>query len=470
MRLLSRDSPLSLPWTTLRLAGRYLLPLAACFAAGQAVRWGVIWLGVAIGHGSGATKQLHVAGVLTLLVVLVLVSVTVPILMLYSVRRGIAGHDSADDGFVTVLSRAVMPFVIIYFAWGMLTADAGAFSRADVEQNADKFYTQPLTTDPSMNPGGLLLGISFVVALVIAVGSYYLRAVFEMLSNRRDNRAFPMIAAFFETAFNVFGLMSIVQIVGTGSTWVTERHIWTVLTDFFTSVSDAIPGWNAFWGMVADVWPNLVGAVILPLLWLTLASAVYGRELFDERETAHGTRMERLYDRYDSMTVFNRWMLDHVATSFRERWAPIGGAFRLAFRAGAVAVGVFCVLYIGIDAVTQLAARGVVQLIGWQQDQAVWGPIMVPIDFVRDLLRTVLQMCLLAAMFDLAVHHERRRTAARAAASTHVEAGVSAGTPEPALAPPSSGHPYRQAPVSAGRPEEPDWRRPSAPGHEARPW
>lgn len=462
MRAFSVDSPLRLPWTTLRLAGRYLLPLAACFAAGQALRWGIIWLGVTIGPGDKSSHQWHVAATLTLLVLLVMVTVTVPILMLYSVRRGIIGEEHDEDPLISVISRSILPFVIIYFAWGMLTEDAAAFARADLERNAEKYYTQPMQTDPSLNPGGLLLGIGFVAALVIAIACYYIRAAFEMLAKRRDNRAFPMIAAFFETGFNVFGLMSIAQIVTHGGAWLTERHIWTVLSDFFTAVGNAIPGWNAFWGMVADMSPNLVGAVILPLLWLTLASAVYGRELFNERETARGTRLEQAYERYESLSAFHRWSLDHIALSFRERWAPISGAFRLALRAGAIAVGVFCLCYIGIDAVTQLAARGVVQLIGWQQDQAVWGPIMVPIEFVRDMLRTVLQLCLLAAMFDLAVRHERRWLAERAEKRSGA-AAVSAGTPVPVPGPPSSDRPSLQAPVSAAPPAAPSRPHSSAP-------
>jgi len=427
MRVFSRDSSLLLPWTTLRLAGRYFLPLAAIFAAGQAVRWGIIRLGVLIGPGDESTHQWHVAGTMTLLTFLVLASALVPILMLYSVRHGILGEEMNEDPIADALGRAMLPFVIIYFSWGMITDDAAAFSRADLEQNADKYYTDP-GIDPSLNPGGLLLGISFTVSLIVAVASYFIRALLEFLANRRSNRAYPILASVFEAAFNVFGLMSIAQILMAVGTWIHERHIWTVLSDFFAGLGDVMPGWTAFWGMFADAWPNFSGAVILSLMWLAIASAVYGRTLLDERETARGTRLERMYDKYDQLSPLRRWGLDHIMLSYREQWAPITGAVRLGLRAGALAVGLFCLLFVGIDNLTQLAARGVIQLIGWQQDQAAWGPIVVPIEFVRDLLRNVLQMCLLAAMFDLAVRHERRRAAERAEAAG---APVSAGTPAP---------------------------------------
>ncbi|HEY3686407.1 MAG TPA: hypothetical protein VGL93_25460 [Streptosporangiaceae bacterium] len=440
MRLLSADSPVRLPWTTLRLAGRYILPLATWFAVGQALHWLIIWFGVTIGHGG--MHQLRVVAVLALLVVLAMVTVTVPILMLHSMRHGVsATQDKTEvDGLATVISRSMLPFVIIYFAWGMIRDDASAFSRRDIEQNWTQFYT-------SLHPeaGMIFFGLGFGVSLAIAIGCYYIRAACEMLANRRDNRVFPMVAAFFETGFNVFGLFSIVQVVTSGKNWFTERHVWSAITQFVTSLGDAIPGWDAFWGMVADAWPNFTDAVMLPLLWLTLASVVYGRELFDERETARGTRLERLYAKYDSLSSFQRWMLDHVLTSFRERWAPITGAVRLAMRAGGPAVGVFCLCYVAIDVLTALGARGVVELIGYQRDIAVWGPIMVPITFVRDMLRTVLQTGLLAAMFDLAVRHEKRRLAAAAE--------VSAGTPEPGPSPLASGYPTGSpAPASAAPP------------------
>lgn len=465
MRAFSAESPLSLPWTTVRLAGRYLLPLAACFAAGQAARWAIIWLGVTIGPGDKSTHQWHVAATLTLLVLLVMVTVTVPILMLHVVRRGILDGEMEDQGIITALSRSIFPFVIIYFAWNMLSADAAEFARADIEANASKYYTQPFTGDPSLNPGGLLLGIGFVTALIIAIVSYYIRATFEFLANRKDNRAFPIIAAFFEAAFNVFGLMSIVQAVQAAGQWWSERHVATMLDGFWSSLLHA-PGISAFLGMLGDIQPNLIGGVFLPLLWLTIAAAVYGRGLYAEGEAARGTRLQGLADKVDAGSNFRRWAMAHVGTSRREQWVPIGGAFRMALRAGAVAVGVFCLCFIGADTLTQLAARGVVQLIGWQQDQAVWGPIMVPIEFVRDLLRTVLQMCLLAAMFDLAVRHERRREAEAAAAAPE----VSAGTPAPAPGSPASGRLSPQAAASGAPPASPDRPRPSAPEPGAPPY
>jgi len=464
MRVFSAESPLSLPWTTLRLAGRYFLPLAACFAGGQALRWAVIWLGVTIGPGDKSSHQWHVAATLTLLVLLVMLTVTVPILMLHSVRRGILDGELEDRGIITSLSRSIFPFVIIYFAWNMIGTDAAEFARADIEQNASRYYTQPFQTDPSLNPGGLLLGIGFLLALIIAIASYYIRATFEYLANRKENRAYPIIAAFFEAAFNVFGLMSIVQALNAAANWWQERRVGAMAGDLWSSLLQA-PVISSFLNMMGDVWPNLIGGVFLPLLWLTIAAAVYGRGLHEEGEAARGTRLQKLTDRVDAASNFRRWAVAHVGTSRREQWVPIGGAFRMALRAGAIAVGVFCLCFIGIDAVTQLAARGVVQLIGWQQDQAVWGPIMVPIEFVRDLLRTVLQMCLLAAMFDLAVRHERRREAEAAA-----PAPVSAGTPAPVPGPPASDRPSPQAAASAAPPAAPYPPRSSERGPEAPPW
>lgn len=460
MRVFSVDSPLRLPWTTLRLAGRYILPLAACFAGGQAARWAIIRLGVIIGPGDKSSHQWHVAATLTLLVLLVMVTVTVPILMLHSVRRGILDGEMEDHGIITALSRSIFPFVIIYFAWNMLATDAAEFSRADIEQNASKYYTQAFQDDPSLNPGGLLLGIGFTTSLIIAIGSYYIRATFEFLANRRENRAYPIIAAFFEAGFNVFGLMSIVVAVEKAVDWWQERHAATVLDGFWTSLEAHVPGWGAFVDMLGDTWPNLKGGVFLPLLWLTIAAAVYGRGLYEEGEAARGTRLQRLTDRVGSASTFRRWAVAHIGTTRREQWVPVGAAFRMALRAGAIAVGVFCLCFIGVDALTELAARGVVQLIGWQQDQAVWGPIMVPIEFVRDLLRTILQMCLLAAMYDLAVRHERRRQAAAEAAMPFP---VSAGTPAPAPGALSSGRPTPRGAVSAAPPAAPARPRSSAP-------
>lgn len=417
-----RPNPIALPWTTLRLAGRYAVPLIAWYAFGQAARYGIIELGSSIVHGDH--QQVRSALGLILLTVLALLTIAVPIAMLHSVRRGLATLRGDTTTFTTALARAMFPFVVIYFSWGFLVSDARVFERADLLKHISEMYKGPGST-----AGQGLLQIGLPVALAIAVGCYFIRAYFEYLANRRDRRSFPLLAAYFEAAFNIFGLFSVFDLVSNASGWVGDRSVWVSASNAI----DSLPGWGTFWTQAGDLWGVGKDAVILPLLWLTVAALVYGRQTSDEAEIAKGTRMSGLYRRLEEMSPFKRWLVDHVYTGRREQWAPIIGAARLALTAGTAAVGMLCFCYVGIDAATQLGWRGAVELIGPQNPPSRWGPMLVPLDFARDMVKTVLQMCLLAATFDLAVRHERARAAERGTAPS-AERGdpLSARTTTPA--------------------------------------
>lgn len=221
---LQRPNPLLLPWTTLRLAGRYAVPLIAWYAFGQAARYGILQLGASVVHGDH--QQLRAAAGLTLLTLLALLTIAVPIAMLHSLRRGLATLRGDTTTFTTALARAMLPFVIIYFSWGFLVEDARLFERADLLKHISEMYEGPGST-----AGQGLLQISVPVALAIAVGSYFVRAYFEFLANRRQRRAYPLLAGYFETAFNVFGLFSVVILFGELSGWIADRAIWVDVSD-----------------------------------------------------------------------------------------------------------------------------------------------------------------------------------------------------------------------------------------------
>src|SRR4051794_6957816 len=77
-------SPFSLPLHALRIAGKCALPLIAWFSAGQAVRFGLLYLGTEISHGDA--RQLRLVATIAVLTLIVMASMTITAGMLWSVR------------------------------------------------------------------------------------------------------------------------------------------------------------------------------------------------------------------------------------------------------------------------------------------------------------------------------------------------------------------------------------------------
>lgn len=121
-------SPLILPWATLKLAGRFVLPLALWFTVGELLRYGAMYAGYRLGTMKGVAATLAPIVTVGLLVVITL---AVTVLMVHCVREGLDVVHARDAGggltpwavgneesVIGAIGRAALPFVIFYLAWG----------------------------------------------------------------------------------------------------------------------------------------------------------------------------------------------------------------------------------------------------------------------------------------------------------------------------------------------------------------
>ncbi|GAA4640681.1 hypothetical protein GCM10023196_107200 [Actinoallomurus vinaceus] len=352
-----------LPVTSVRMAGRHLVPLAAWFSAGYLARYLLTWAGVVVGHGQ--YEQWRRTAATLVFTALVTVTLATVIGMLWTIRR------PDDESFVDAIGRALFPFVVIYTAWGMYTDDVRLFSRIDVEHN--------LHSATHSAVAGRVLFISNVwIALLAAAVAWSLRLVLE---RRREDRWAGPVLAYTETAFNLFAVSSVFLLAGKAADWVTGRRFWPAGLD--------TQGPAIAFGL---------GALALPLVWFAMAAVVggIGIEPDDHRAALEGTRLHRLAVAGDRHQV-----LVGLTSGPRERWVPLLHATRLILRAGAPALGLFCLCYVTVDAAVAYGFRGALYLIGPDHDPAAWKPILVPLEFTRELLRNVLHVALLAAAVDL---------------------------------------------------------------------
>ncbi|GAB3987990.1 hypothetical protein GCM10029978_109000 [Actinoallomurus acanthiterrae] len=201
-----------LPVTSVRMAGRHVVSLAAWFSAGYLARYLLTWAGVMVGHGQYEQwRRMAATLVFTALVTVTLATV---IGMLWTIRR------PDDESFVDAIGRALFPFVVIYTAWGMYTDDVRLFSRVDVEHN--------LHSATHGAVAGQALFISDVwISLLAAAVAWSLRLLLE---RRREDRWACPVLAYTETAFNLFAVSSVFLLAGKAADWVTSRRFWPAWT------------------------------------------------------------------------------------------------------------------------------------------------------------------------------------------------------------------------------------------------
>lgn len=359
---------LLLPVDALRLAARHFVPMALWFSAGTIVRYLLIQGISHLGHGRhGGVRH---ALVLLPLSVTVLASLVVTIGMLFALGRGLPATGDPEERYAAAIVRTLLPFVLIYLGWNLYTADLREVLRADAQRLADAGEGAS---------AGNILNLPILVCLVAAVVAWALRLLCERLNDSRHSRTLELLAAFFEVNLTLYGLYSIVQIARAGQHWIGDRVFWRAIAGDVPS-----PG-------------PVENALILPLVWFAIAALVYGAEM-GHREAIEGTPLEDLTDR---LTGRRRRLAGLTSRSLRDKYVPVVHAVRLVFRAGAPAVGWFCLCYVAIGALMDRVQRGVIFLVGTDHSVRFWNLVLVPVEFGHRLVYEVLRLALLAAMFDL---------------------------------------------------------------------
>ncbi|MEV5413336.1 hypothetical protein AB0K60_31450 [Thermopolyspora sp. NPDC052614] len=436
----------SLPWRTVRLAGRCVLPLLVWFSFGELVRFGLLVGGTELSHGS--FPQLRYALTVPVFIVMVLISLIVVIGMLYSLRGELTEMrarraEGGDEDFLGGLSRAIIPYVALYLAWGWHIDDVREFAEIDIErQSGDLGYLgawADFATGKSQGTATGLIGLTFTNALIIMAAAFVLRFVFLTWHDRRGSKVAALATAFCELTFFYYG----VQVVVGRQAWLDERVIITWWNDAKQTAAANVPGWQAVTDFLGEVWPFVWDALVLPGAWLTVAILVYGAYSEDMRTAITGTRLETGVTRAEEALARRTHALTRQGLSrFFGRWAhwmALANTVRLTVRGGAPLFGLFLVCFAAIQIAEGYLWRGMVYLIGGDHPLLYWNVLFVPMEFVRDFIITVLTVCLFAATFDLAATRGRALAPGRAGrgAASDTDAPAS-GSPAAATARPQS--------------------------------
>lgn len=395
------------------MAGRYLPWLVLWFSAGQVARFALPWLSAEIGRGSH--PDLRRICVVALFVLFLLATATTSVGMLYVLRR----RDEPGDGekFIDVLGRSLLPFMIVYVAWGLLFKDAATFSFADLKR----------TFNHLNDPGSTYVIPDIRVAWALAAGAFLIRMLLERRHMSQREKGHPgrisgLLAAFFETAFTLLAISSAAVTFGQATSWAENRRVWVGTSGLLSDLVDHAPWLGTLGDWLGQLVSLAKDSILLALVWLTIAAIVYGVEVHDHREVLGGTRLEAAAERLSGMRGMLRRPLGGMSADLRDKYFPMVYAVRLVWRAGVPLFAVFALCYGLTDVLAQQAWLGVTWLIG-PHDQGTWHVLIVPVNMGRDLIHDVLRICVLAAAYGLI----QERISARTAAPSPVEMASSTG-------------------------------------------
>jgi hypothetical protein len=427
-----RTSPVILPWTTLRLAGRFAVPLALWFTVGQTLRY-LLFLG---GYYAGLHNAVIPIIVLSLTV---MVTLAVTVAMVHSVREGLPAVQARDfderlapwaadeeEGILAAVTRSLLPFMIFYLAWNWFSDDAKTF----VQSAAGRGYAQGGISGQLAGMKIIIaLGLHVYVAIACTVVFFVLKVVAERVVEPRWPRVGGVSIAFCEVNWTLFGIFTVNQWRGDLTGWITGRVAWAEL--------GKITG--PLFGTFNSLWPLFKDAVLGSLVWLVIAGVILGVTAEEEAALGQG----RFGRKVISASGIDRphTPREVLTRELRDKWLPAVYGFRMVFRAGVLPFGVFCALFSGLEALAPLAHRGLYYLLG-PHDLGFWQPRLSLIDFAVELVHQVLRVCLLAAAFDLVVSRVSARTATAGSGPSPMRPSLPIAPPAGPYSPPAPERPW----------------------------
>jgi len=295
---------------------------------------------------------------------------------------------------VDVAVSALVPFLAVYTAYGLLDADIYRFRNVAA---ADIFF--------SGSGGGVgttagRLGIySLQVALLIVAGAWLARFLLGRAERRWHVSALAYVGALIELYYTVQLASQVVVIKVDGEAWIRERVAYHWLQDLYDAVVDLLgPVAGVFEGVatyVEDVAGSLDAVVLVPVAWLALAAVVLGFTLTEQDEE-----------------VGRRSFLAALWADVKERFTALVDGVRLLGSAGLAPMLVFCLGFVTVTRLPALLHELVRAVVGPQPFQTwyAFGPYELAVGFALSLTLTA---PLLAAAVDWLI---RARAASRSPA------------------------------------------------------
>ncbi len=413
---------LSLPGRTLGLVGRFWVPLLFWFTAGYLAH-DLVLRGAAL--LALHNKWLGFAG----LSISVLIMLASTIMMLHAVRPGLTPFGGVrrqprprpvqeqprvetSPPIVDAIAETILPFLVFYGAWGLFVDEVRTWGTHAINQSLDAGLNAVDITESATG-----------IPLLIALGSWLIRAGLETLYNRRGGRVLGLSTALFEANWMFFAVISVSAIVANAYDWIAQRMLWETLRETVVAVVPDLTWFANAWAALQPSFPTVKDGLLQPLLWLTIAAVVFGEKMDRDADVIANSRFQSVGRAFERLPRPVQRVTELFSREVRDKWTPLANGVRFVLTAGPIFYLTYCLCYMVIDAGTEWLEVLAVRVVGphpfdW------WWPWLTPLHFVQQGLHEILRIALLAAAFELGLERARRR-----------RLRLSGGTP-PAASPP----------------------------------
>lgn len=354
LRSVLRDA-IAVVWQGFRLVGAHWPVLVTIYLLGAAGRYGFLWLAVVLSedHSTLAGLVVPLAPLSTLVAIIVMLLVVSTSVTVLVSDTSDPGTGPRGDGWLGVLAGALLPFLAVYAAQGMLKADVRAYVNEatydEIYGSAGSVYGEAADIDRTAIATGWLLVAIVVIALV-------LRFAFDRFNLPARSRSLAFAAAYVETLWIVTLGVSFSTFQDDLWQWVTERRFvhwvqdtWADLLEFLGPIGDPVATVVGWIGTFID---NADDVVLVPLAWLTVAAVVFGRSIAPPPPRQRQSRFSRVRPiaAVGSRTpaVVKRWA-GEATSGFRGRFSGLRDGFRVLALGGLVPMVMFCLVFVIAD-------------------------------------------------------------------------------------------------------------------------
>lgn len=408
--------------TAARAYARCWPALLAWFLAGWTARLLLLRIAADIGNDLPIVGQL----ILPLAVIARLASYVAMFLVLRAALPNVAAASpEPTDGrrlaFLTrwgaAVSAAILPFFVIYAAWGMITEDSRDYAAAALDQTniwgGETSHALDVVVD--------------VWSLGLVVVAFVARFLLQRFAERLPGWT-AAVAAYLEAVWVLVALLIVRELLSGVPQWVATRRMFAPIVDTVAAWRDQQPWFSWLGDAFSWLMTQLGDVVFQPLAWVALAAIVYA----GVATTANATRNTRMTRARAAMT--QRWsrlprrlrgILTAATGGFQERWLPIAASIRLIWAAGPLALGGFLLAYAVVHAAGEWLAIGVMRLLG-PHEFLFWQAVDDPVDLLVVVLVVPIQLALVAAAYDTALGRSVAMTRATEAAVMTAEGGTPA--------------------------------------------
>ncbi|HTL41271.1 MAG TPA: hypothetical protein VL294_07340 [Pseudolysinimonas sp.] len=307
-------------------------------------------------------------------------------------RTGGVGAPSFLSSWASTVGAALVPFFVIYAAWGLTAEDGRAYTLSALNQTdfgADSAQVTPLDTPFTWQ------------TVTIVVVAFVLRRVLAHFADRLP-RWVGIISTYLEAVWIFIALAFIGDLLAGIPEWLATRRMFAW----------AVDGWGQLrsefrvveWLGDALQWTSvqLGNVVFQPLAWLALASIVLAGALplAARRRSVRMRRARASFGRqWSRLGPRTRRILMLPVTGILERWQPVATALRLIWGAGPAALGVYVLAFAVLTVGTSWLQTALYH--AWGPHEAGWWLAWdQPLSLLVGVLTFPVQICLVAAAFD----------------------------------------------------------------------